>query len=203
MPHYKDKNNNLHFLNDESFEHMLPAGSAKLTEAEVDALRAPTFDQVKAQKLNELAAYRYGKETAGVSIGGMTVKTDRESQSMLAGAKVYSDMNESVLIDWKAENGWVQIDRTVILAVSQAVATHIQACFSREKVHGEAIEALTTVEDIAAYDFTTGWPAFIAALPEFPGGVVTWRDCSICEDYAKQERIKMGLSIDASVVEKS
>ena len=26
---------------------------------------------------------------------------------------------------------------------------------------------------------------------------------SICEDYAKQERIKMGLSIDASVVEKS
>ena len=26
---------------------------------------------------------------------------------------------------------------------------------------------------------------------------------SICEDYAKQERAKMGLSIDASVVEKS
>jgi len=51
-----------------------------------------------------------------------------------------------------------RIDRTAILAISQAVAAHVQACFSNEKVHSEAISALATKEEIEAYDITTGWP---------------------------------------------
>jgi hypothetical protein len=39
-----------------------------------------------------------------------------------------------------------------------SVASHVQACFSQERVHAEAINALETVEDVQAYDFTTGWP---------------------------------------------
>ena len=92
-------------------------------------------------------------------VNGATIKTDRESQALIAGAKLYSDLNEAVLIDWKAENSWVQINRTAIMAISQAVAAHVQACFSQERVHAEAISALTTAAEIAAYDITTGWPA--------------------------------------------
>lgn len=113
----------------------------------------------KEEKLAALAAYRYAKETAGIMVNGATIKTDRESQALIAGAKLYSDLNEAVLIDWKAENGWVQINRTAIMEISQAVAAHVQACFSQERVHAEAISALTTAAEIAAYDITTGWPA--------------------------------------------
>lgn len=116
------------------------------------------FSQALAAKIESLAAYRYEKETAGITVNGSTIRTDRESQSLIAGAKLYSDLNESILIDWKAENGWVQIDRNAIVAISQAVAAHVQACFSNEKVHSSAINALTTVEEIEAYDITTGWP---------------------------------------------
>jgi hypothetical protein len=39
MPHYKDLNNGLHFVEDASFAHYLPAGCVKITDAEADALR--------------------------------------------------------------------------------------------------------------------------------------------------------------------
>lgn len=116
------------------------------------------IEQACNGKLSELAAYRYSKETAGITVNGSKIKTDRESQAMLTGAKAYSDLNESATIDWKGENGWVRIDRAAILAISQAVAAHVQECFSNEKVHAEAIAALSTIADIEAYDITTGWP---------------------------------------------
>lgn len=49
MPHYKDQANNLHFIDDEAFEHILPAGCVKITDAEAEALRpvpAPVVPQV-------------------------------------------------------------------------------------------------------------------------------------------------------------
>ena len=39
MQHYKAPDNSLHFLDSADFEHLLPAGSVPITEAEADALR--------------------------------------------------------------------------------------------------------------------------------------------------------------------
>jgi len=118
----------------------------------------PDVDLIRADKIADLAAYRYDRETAGIIVNGARIKTDRESQAMINGAKAYSDLNEAITIDWKSENGWVTIDRTTILIIAQAVAAHVQACFNRERVHAEAINALTTASEIRDYDFTTGWP---------------------------------------------
>jgi hypothetical protein len=117
-----------------------------------------TLEEVRERKLSTLAAYRYEKEIAGITVSGATIKTDRESQVMITGAKNYSDLNPDALIDWKGTTGWVQIDRTALLAIGQAVGTHVQGCFRQEKVHAEAIAALSTITDIEAYDITTGWP---------------------------------------------
>ena len=40
MPHYKDLNNSLHFLDSTEFEHMLPAGCVQITDEETDVIRA-------------------------------------------------------------------------------------------------------------------------------------------------------------------
>lgn len=39
MAHYKDLNNNLHFLDDESFAYLLPEGSVEITDEEAEVLR--------------------------------------------------------------------------------------------------------------------------------------------------------------------
>lgn len=40
MPHYKDQNNQLHYLDSTTFEYLLPAGCVAISDAEADALRA-------------------------------------------------------------------------------------------------------------------------------------------------------------------
>lgn len=39
MPHYKDINNNLHFLDDPKFLHLLPEGTIEITDEEAKAIR--------------------------------------------------------------------------------------------------------------------------------------------------------------------
>lgn len=73
------------------------------------------------------------------------------------GAWSFSQLNPAVLIDWKATTGWIQIDAATIAGIAAAVATHVQTCFSNERVLSELIEAATTVSDVQAIDLTTGW----------------------------------------------
>lgn len=122
-----------------------------------------TLEGALNRKLAELAAYRYEQETAGITVNGAVIKTDLESQAMINGAVAYSNLNPELLIDWKAANGWVQIGHDDIIAIGQAVGAHVQACYTNEKVHAAAINALSTKEvpsiaEIEAYDFTVGWP---------------------------------------------
>jgi hypothetical protein len=116
------------------------------------------LSEVKATKQAELAAIRYQHETAGITISGMTIETDRESQALITGAYCTSLLNPSVLIDWKGGNGWTQIDAATIAGIAGAVSTHVQACFSNERTLSEAIEAAETVEAVQAIDLTIGWP---------------------------------------------
>ncbi len=113
---------------------------------------------LKSQRLAELAALRYQHETAGITLSGMTIETDRQSQALITGAWSISQINPAILIDWKGVNGWVQIDAATITAIAGSVAGHVQTCFSQERIHAEAIAALTTPEAVQAYDLTTGWP---------------------------------------------
>ena len=43
-----------------------------------------------------------------------------------------------------------------IAGIAAAIAHHVQACFTAERVHHEAIDAL---DDLTDYDVTAGWPA--------------------------------------------
>lgn len=114
---------------------------------------------LKQQKTAELAALRYEKEIAGITVNGAAIATDRTSQALVNGAYSYSLLNPAVHIDWKTASGaWAQIDAATISGIAGAVAAHVQACFSAERVHAEAIAALETAEEVAAYDASTGWP---------------------------------------------
>jgi len=59
--HYKAPNNSLHFLDDDSFAHLLPEGSIAITDAEAEALRPaapePTYAQKRAGEYPPMADY--------------------------------------------------------------------------------------------------------------------------------------------------
>lgn len=55
MSHFKAPDSSLHWLDDDSFEYMLPAGSVKITDEEADAIRAEQVAEQPAPKEPTLA----------------------------------------------------------------------------------------------------------------------------------------------------
>jgi hypothetical protein len=48
--HYKSPNNSVHFLDDDSFAHLLPVGSIRITDEEAATIRAAKQAEVQAAK---------------------------------------------------------------------------------------------------------------------------------------------------------
>lgn len=103
---------------------------------------------LKQKKLEQLAALRFEKETAGIEVNGMSIKTDRESQALINGAYVSTIINTDFTVDWKCGNGWITLDATQIAGIATLVAQHVQSCFTREKELTEDIELNPEIEII-------------------------------------------------------
>ena len=62
--HYKSPNNSVHFLDDDSFAHLLPAGSVAITDAEAEALRPKppelTYQELRANEYPPYSDYLDG-----------------------------------------------------------------------------------------------------------------------------------------------
>lgn len=100
---------------------------------------------------------KYSAETEGITISGIGIATDRESQGMISGAYLMTQRNPARVINWKTAAGFVSVDAPMMAAIADAVADHVQACFDTEALVQAAIEAgtITTFEQIDV----AGWPA--------------------------------------------
>lgn len=91
----------------------------------------------------DLAGYaadvRWRKETSGILVGGVPVATDDRSKLMIAGARIKADANPEFTTKWKTDAGFVLIDAATIIAISDAVLAHVDACFETE---GEVLTAI-------------------------------------------------------------
>lgn len=112
------------------------------------------LDEIKAEKLANLAAVRYARETGGMG----PLRTDRDSQALLTGAAVAAMLDPGYSVAWKTDAGWQTLSAAQIIAAAQAVRAHVQGCFDVERAKSEAIAALATADAVLAYDLETGWP---------------------------------------------
>ena len=128
------------------------------------------LQKVLAQKVAELAEHRYNNEVAGLDIGGMTIKTDRESQSLLHGA--YQALLEKdalgdpivAQIDWKGVNGWVTVDLATITPIKLAAVNHVQRCFTAERAVDTQLRAITDLATLEGFDVRTTFDNELATL---------------------------------------
>lgn len=127
----------------------ISGGLSKLEQETAFLLEDET--KLLESRLKELKELRIEKETAGVMLGEILIKTDLESQSKIAGAYNLVQIDPTRVIDWKASNEWISITAEDITNISNIVATHIQSCYTREK---ELTDALNL--DINT-DITIGW----------------------------------------------
>ena len=119
------------------------------------AEKAARDEEVTAQWADQIAARRFQVETGGVTVEGVQINTDRDSQSLLTGAAFAASLDPGYHIKWKAATGFVDLTGEQILGIASQVRAFVQACFNREA------ELLGAVADgsIAAEMLEEGWPA--------------------------------------------
>lgn len=113
-----------------------------------------TIEDAKRLKLAELAAWRYEKETSGVYVSNVLIKTDRESQATLTGAFVALSQGFAASIDWKAADGtWATIGLEQITPIARAVSEHVQNAFAQERQYADLIGSAATIEEVVGIVF--------------------------------------------------
>lgn len=139
---------------------MLAAPVITLGEASV-SIDYPAVALEPAECRANLQAYaarkRYEVETGGITLNGVNVATDRESQALVNGAYAAVQRDPQRVIQWKGINGFVALNSTAMTAIADAVAAHVQACFA---VEAEVVAAIggSTIMSKAAVD-AARWPA--------------------------------------------
>ena len=111
-----------------------------------------------SSSIADLLAYsadkRWRVETGGISVNGVHVATDRESQSLITGAHALARDNPDELIQFKSDGGFVELDAPSMIAIATAVARHVQASFRAEAEVAAAIQR----GDILTLGGVDAWP---------------------------------------------
>lgn len=101
---------------------------------------------------------RWEVETSGLDLpGGGRVATGTADQNRISNVITNATAAGLTSVDFKAENGWVTLTIEEIRGIATAIAVHVQACFSAERIHHAAIQALS-IEELENYDLTAHWP---------------------------------------------
>lgn len=100
--------------------------------------------------LPKIAAYRYEIETGGITVDGVSVQTDRETQSKIMAARIKAQEDSTYSTKWKTPDGFVTLDASQILTIADAVHNHVQAAFETEATVEDEIKngTLTTINDV-------------------------------------------------------
>lgn len=114
-----------------------------------------TLEYKKNELLNILANKRYEVEIGGIEVNGLRIKTDRDSQMLISGAYLSAKNNVISSFNFKTEFGFFSLSSQEIIVIGEAVANHVQSCFTKEKELYELIINSPTIDNI---DLTSGWP---------------------------------------------
>lgn len=115
-------------------------------------------DRVRADLMAAVSAKRWAVETGGLTLpGGATVGTTIDDQNRITSVIANAQLAGVGSVDFKAQPGWVTLSLEHMRGIAAAIALHVQACFSAERTHHEAIAAASDA-DLYSYDINVGWP---------------------------------------------
>lgn len=112
----------------------------------------------KARLFDASTNKRWAVETSGITLaGGLRIDTAREDQDAITRILANAPSAGITEVSFKAASGWVTMSLGQLQQVANAVALHVQACYTAERAHHEAIEKLTLAK-CRTYDVMQGWP---------------------------------------------
>jgi len=129
----------------------------------INALEDIPIEDAKAALKARITAKRWEVMTGGINLpSGLHVATAIDDQnritSVVANAEL-AGLTDADEVDFKAVGGWVRVSIGQIKQMAGAIGQLVQACYSAERAHHEAVGAIATIQGVLDYDYTTGWPS--------------------------------------------
>ena len=138
-------------------------------EQKLAHLNPPSLPVSVEQLKTFVTAFRWNVETGGITLPtGVRVATGIDDQNRITSVVANAERAGLDEVDFKAAEGWAKVTLAELQAIATAVARHVQACFSAERAHHEAIDALVAqLQDdpqalqaaLDGYDESQGWPS--------------------------------------------
>lgn len=141
---------------DETFAYCRANGKELRDYGDYFEVYTPTLEDLKRHKKNEVAADRFIRETSGITINGLTVATDRDSQALITGAALAAMLDGDYELNWKGESGFIHLTAEQILSVANAVRAHVQRCFDRESELVALVDAAQNAKELD--EIIISWP---------------------------------------------
>lgn len=120
---------------------------------------ARDLDQIKQALKEKLAAKRWQVETGGIEVDGNKVNTDLDSQNRVNVLLNGMEITNTDYTMFKFPDGWMELSLEQVRNIAAAITAHVEACFAKEKVLSDLIDATETVTDLIALDLNSDWPA--------------------------------------------
>lgn len=118
-----------------------------------------SVEEIRADLIAAATEQRWLHETGGIDLNGVRVGTGLDDQNRLSGVLSAIQLGGLESVDFKAQTGWVVLTAAELQGIALAISAHVQACFTAERAHHQAIAQIPpTHADMAAYDVTQGWP---------------------------------------------
>lgn len=122
---------------------------------------ARPVEEVRSSLMAAVTELRWRKETGGIMLpGGVSVGTAIDDQNRITSVIANAQAAGVETVDFKAASGWITLTVAQMQGIAAAIALHVQACFSAERAHHEAIAAADG-EELQGYDIESGWPQAI------------------------------------------
>ena len=129
------------------------------TEKEILIKYFQTIEDIRALKLEELATYDTSDAVNGFTIQGAEMWLDGLDRCKLEqGVKDCIKKGRETYGLCIPDVGVLEMPCEKVLEMLAEIDVYAVDCFRTTFLHSEAIKALTTIEEIDAYDFTTGYP---------------------------------------------
>jgi len=147
-------------LTAEQMEYHLAHPEAKRWEIEHhnDPVPEPTVEQAKMQKLNDITYYDNSEAVNQFYIGNGALWLDKATRVSLNYAIDVAERKGTTDIDlWYGTHKYT-LPVTEAKTMLAEVEAYAYECFNVTAQHKANVEALTTVAEIQAYDYTTGYP---------------------------------------------
>lgn len=108
---------------------------------------------------SQATAQRWQEETNGITLpNGVRIGTTTEDQNRITSVIANAKLAGVTSVDFKAASGWTTLTIEQVEGLAAAIALHVQACFSVERMHHEDIDS-ASFEDLQSYPVAAGWPS--------------------------------------------